>query len=153
MNILLIAGSTYVSALMRDRAVEAVERALQHGWGIVCADENGVSASVMEACLAREVPLLVYSIMPYPLYYKGPLECFEYLACTKPIRDELMGDMADAAIFLWNGHSQEIKHGFYTMSNRQGKATWLYDYGGLRRARVTMNAAALRFEMQREVLE
>ena len=151
MNMLLIAGSTYVSSLMRDRAVEAVERAWQHGWGIVCADEYGVSASVMGACLAGEVPHLVYSVMPFPLYYTGPLECFEYLACTKPIRDEFMGDMADAAIFLWNGHSQEVRHGFNYMAYRVGKPAWLYDYGGLRRARVTMNEAALRFEMQSQM--
>lgn len=149
--ILMLVGSTHVSALIEDRAIEGVEKASQLGWGVVCADEYGVNAMVMQACLERDVPLLVYSIMPFPLFYNGPLEHFEYVACSRPRRDELMCEMADAGLFLWNGHSQEIRYGFRYMSNVLCKPAWLYDYGGMRRARVTLNQAALDFNVHQHL--
>jgi len=115
---ILIAGSRYASSDMLTYAKRVVQRAHQLGWTILVGDNpHGVDRAVVEACRALKAKVIVSGIGNFPR--NGGCKHSQYVKVERDlylgaggrylngytVRDRWLVDMAQHAVFVWNGDS------------------------------------------------
>ena len=115
---ILIAGSRYANRDMLTYAKRVVQRAHQLGWTILVGDNpRGVDRAVVEACRALKAKVIVAGIANFPR--NGGCKHSQYVKVERDlylgaggrylngytVRDRWMVDMAQHAVFIWNGDS------------------------------------------------
>lgn len=107
---LLITGSRDASPSMLEHAARCVQRAKEHGWGILVGDAPGVDTAVVHACQSLFVPFHCYGITPEPRCGRTPLMSYHSLPTNYLQRDECMVNHADRCHAIWNGYSRGTKY-------------------------------------------
>jgi predicted Rossmann-fold nucleotide-binding protein len=129
----MIAGSRYISREALDYARRVVRRAHQLGYTIVVGDNpKGVDMAVVQECRRLKAKIIVVGLTNRPRnggcghgsYLK--FERGTYRAMSGQMfdryheRDRYMVDIADRAMFIWNGESRGTKAGYeYAVSRRK----------------------------------
>lgn len=129
MTTLLITGSRQASPAMLEYARRVVLRAAQLEWGIVVGDAEGIDAVVMEECHRQGVRHIIYGAYGR-LRRKTASGSLNAISGTYPERDELMAQLCDCCIAIWDGKSSGTRITF-TAARRFGKQTWvMIEQGG-----------------------
>ncbi len=129
---ILIAGSRYATREMLAYAKRIVQRAHQLGWTILVGDNpRGVDHAVVEACRALKAKVIVAGIANFPRnggckhgqYTKVERDLYlgaggRYLN-SYTVRDRWMVDMAQHAVFVWNGQSPGTLAGYEYAQERR----------------------------------
>lgn len=141
----LIAGSRKATREMSAYAKRVVQRAHQLGWTILVGDNRyGVDRAVVEACRALKAKVIVAGIAHFPR--NGGCRHGQYVKVERDlylgaggrylngytVRDRWMVDMAQHAVFVWNGDSPGTLAG-YEYAQDRGVAAHLRTFGGLGR--------------------
>jgi hypothetical protein len=129
----MIAGSRYISREGLDYARRVVRRTHQLGYTIVVGDNpKGVDMAVVQECRRLKAKVVVVGITNRPRnggcahgsYVK--VERGTYRAASGQMfdryheRDRYMVDIAERAIFIWNGESRGTKGGYdYALSRHK----------------------------------
>jgi hypothetical protein len=121
----LIAGSRSATHEMLTYAKRVVQRAHQLGWAILVGDNPyGVDRAVVEACRALKAKAIVAGIANFPR--NGGCKHGQYIKVDRDlylgaggrylngytVRDRWMVDMAQQAVFIWNGQSPGTLAGY-----------------------------------------
>jgi hypothetical protein len=126
MTKLLITGSRDASKKMLEYAYKLICIAEQKGWSVIVGDANGIDAYVIAQCDIKSIPVEVhgaYNILRHSSIQRNNITH----PCTYPVRDQLMAELCDVCVGIWNGTSRGTKM-TVDFARKLGKKTYLVQF-------------------------
>lgn len=126
-KVMCISGSRELTREMTFAPQRVLFNAHQDGYAILVGDAPGVDAEIIRAAKTLNIPVVVFGITEKPRLNTFDFPYIHVKRSTYHARDQIMIDLADRWIGIWNGRSKGTKEaGQY--AQRRSKPAHLLTY-------------------------
>lgn len=122
-KIMCISGSRDMTREMKFAPERVLWNAHKEGYAILVGDAPGVDTAIIRAAQKLNIPIVVFGITEKPRLDVGSNPYIHVKRSTYHARDQIMIDLADRWIGLWNGRSYGTKDAGRYAQSRNKPAT------------------------------